>query len=43
VAFCRFAGESATDVERASTLAEFPFSRVLPCRELPGDEATGGS
>ena len=43
MAFCRFAAGSTTDVERVSTLAELPFSRVLPCVELPGDEASGGA
>jgi hypothetical protein len=42
MAFCRFAGRSANDVERVSALAELPFSRVLRCVELPGDDASDG-
>lgn len=35
VAFYRFAADSSGDVERASTLAELPFDRVLEYVEAP--------
>jgi len=39
--FCRFVASRAADVERASTLAQLPFGRILESVELPGDDEAG--